>query len=102
VRSLGIADLTGFVDLLAGEVEVGDSWFIVPVWNIYRLSNIGDFIALLRRIVFVRESPFGPAFDQQRVGLGDVSADVQAIAKGVAGARMNELNGSLIALSLTE
>jgi hypothetical protein len=50
---LGVPDLTRFVDVFARKPDVRCRWFIVPVWNIYRLANRCDFAALLRRVVFV-------------------------------------------------
>ena len=67
----GIADEARFVNVFAGEAEVGGGGFAVPVWNGNVLSIVrADYLApLLRRVVLIGQPALGLRLDVVRIGL---------------------------------
>ena len=65
-----IPDLTGFVDLLAGQAEVRSSWNVVPIRNVFRpASPFTNLTTLLRGVVFVSQPDLGAGLDLERLPL---------------------------------
>src|ERR1700737_4583782 len=54
-----VTNLPGFMDLLAGEADVGDGGLIILVWNNLWFPDFFYFATFLRRLVFIRQPTLG-------------------------------------------
>ncbi len=73
------ASVTGQIMAFAREADVGNGRLIVPVRNVYRLSNWGNLAALLCRVIFVGESSLGAGAREATLPGG---AGTSAVAPG--------------------
>ena len=69
LRLFSVADLAGFVNVLAGQADLGGGRLIIPVWNIYRLTNGGNLAARLCRVILIGNAAVGEGFDLKRIRL---------------------------------
>ncbi|MEE7487029.1 hypothetical protein [Methylobacterium oryzae] len=76
VGCLGVAQLPGLVDRLAGQAEVGDGGGgrrAFPAGTLAPALRPGYFAPLQRGVVLIREPALGLCLDLKGVGLGPVS-----------------------------
>jgi hypothetical protein len=91
----GITDLAGFVDVLAGEAEIGGCGPHVLIWNMRRVSPLTrNFSPFLRRVVFVGQPALGQGLDFE-----GVLAEIERHTRGTC--RLNEAAKEAAPLPLT-
>jgi hypothetical protein len=101
--SLGVADLTGLENILAGETDIGCGWLRgrglapphvvgasekdIPIWNVFFCSSTlalrGNLPAFLRRIVFIGETAFRLRFKFERIRLNAIRGLDQIVVRAL-------------------
>ena len=84
VYFLSIADEPRFVNVLAGEAEVGGRWEIIilsgnDMTDFLSPPTVSNFPPLLRRVIFVGQPALGLRLDVVRVGLGAIGGDQRIV-----------------------